>query len=120
MKKRLFIYGTLKRDRSQHHRLKAQRFVAEAVTLPEFRLLRLGWYPGLARVKEPSEGREIEGELWEVDRTCLEALDAFEGEEYERILISVKQQGDPKIQQVDSYVLMDPNWAKPDVGISWD
>lgn len=120
MKTQLFIYGTLKRDRSQHHRLQGQRFVCEAATVPEFRLLKLGWYPGLAKVATPGEGRAIEGEIWEVDAACLQALDAFEGDEYERVAISVTLKGGKEHLQIDAYVLKYPNWARPDAGISWD
>ncbi len=117
---RLFIYGTLRRDRSQHHRLQDQRFVGEAVTVPEFRLLNLGWYPGLARVPLLQEGRSIWGEIWEVDDACLQALDVFEGDEYERTRIQVSATNGVQPVLIEAYVLLNPDWSRPDAGISWD
>ena len=112
---RLFIYGTLKRQRSQHHRLRKQVFVGEAETRPHFRLLNLGWYPGLAFTED--DGQAIQGEIWEVSPECLEALDAFEGEEYARQTIEILRDGE--VEAVQAYVLTDPDWSCPDAGITW-
>lgn len=112
---RLFIYGTLKRQRSQHHRLRSQVFVGEAETLPHFRLLSLGWYPGLA--PSADNGQAIQGEIWDVSPDCLQALDAFEGEEYARQTIEIVRNG--QVESVQAYVLIDPDWSRPDAGITW-
>ena len=73
----LFVYGTLKRGLKSHHFLSRQEFVAEATTMPLYRLYALGWHPGM--VLDPDNGLEIRGELWLVDGECLAKLDAFEG-----------------------------------------
>jgi gamma-glutamylcyclotransferase (GGCT)/AIG2-like uncharacterized protein YtfP len=73
----VFVYGTLKRDCSNHHFLADQRFVSEARTIPGFRLHNLGGYPGMVPHADDREG--VTGEIWEVDEACLRRLDALEG-----------------------------------------
>jgi gamma-glutamylaminecyclotransferase len=72
----LFVYGTLKRGQKRHRFLAGQKFVGTARTLPLYGLFNLGDYPGLV---ERSDGRSIEGELWEVDAASLPLLDQVEG-----------------------------------------
>jgi gamma-glutamylaminecyclotransferase len=72
----LFVYGTLRRGESRHRYLAGQRYVGVARTQPQYRLFDLGDYPGLV---ERSNGRSIEGELWDVTPECLARLDAVEG-----------------------------------------
>ena len=110
MASRLFIYGTLKRGQVNHHLLAEESYLGPATTLPRFRLLNLGWYPGLALCED--KGRAIEGELWEVSDACLEALDAYEGSEYERRMIEVQ----PETSDVQAYILRQPDWSCPDAG----
>jgi len=73
----VFLYGTLKRGGTGHRLLQDQRFVGAARTQPAFRLYQLDGYPGL--VAAGTDGRSIEGEIWEVTAACLAALDQFEG-----------------------------------------
>lgn len=72
----IFVYGTLKRGGENHRVLAGQRFVGEARTAPAFRLYLLDGYPGMVPA---ADGREIRGEVWEVDPACLERLDELEG-----------------------------------------
>jgi gamma-glutamylaminecyclotransferase len=72
----VFVYGTLKRGGKNHQVIAGQRFVGAARTEPAFRLHQLDGYPGMVR---GSPGLSIEGELWEVDPTCLARLDDLEG-----------------------------------------
>jgi molybdenum cofactor cytidylyltransferase len=74
---RLFVYGTLMRGGARHHVLRGQRFLREALTLPKYLLFDLGAYPGL--VVAEGEGQGIHGELYEVERGLVPALDATEG-----------------------------------------
>jgi gamma-glutamylaminecyclotransferase len=73
----IFVYGTLKRGGSNHRFLEGQRFLGAARTRPLFRLFELDGYPGM--VAAPEGGRSIEGEIWEVDPSCLGRLDELEG-----------------------------------------
>ena len=73
----LFLYGTLKRGMSNHHRV-AGEFLGEARTRPLYRLYALGWHPGLVGPVEDG-GVAIAGELWRVGEDVLAQLDEFEG-----------------------------------------
>lgn len=76
-RKLVFVYGTLKRGGSNHHYLAAQKFVGEARTKPGFRLYELNGYPGMIAVAADREG--VTGEVWSVDASALQQLDALEG-----------------------------------------
>lgn len=82
----LFVYGSLKRDGQHHEELRGARFVAEARTVPGFRLVTLELGPASysALVRAPGSPSMVRGELFEVPEELLPALDAFEGSEYER------------------------------------
>lgn len=85
---RLFVYGTLKSDQSNHHRLAGQHYIGIAHTTTEYRLFEiegrfesLGTYPGLLKLPYPNvtgKGVSIEGEIWDVDDACLAKLNAYE------------------------------------------
>ena len=72
----LFVYGTLKRGRRNHHLLADQEFLSEAQTLPRYRLVDTGSYPCL--VEDHKSGVAVSGELWRVEDHCLTRLDTLE------------------------------------------
>jgi gamma-glutamylaminecyclotransferase len=72
----LFVYGTLKRGDCRHSVLAGQTFQGQARTAPRYRMYNVGSYPALV---ETPDGLAIEGELWQVDATCLARLDEVEG-----------------------------------------
>ncbi len=74
----VFVYGTLQRGRPLHEHLAAHRFVGEAETRPEYRLYRIGWYPGLVESPTSEQGLAIHGEVWDVDEPGLRLLDDVE------------------------------------------
>ena len=78
---KLFIYGTLKRGHSRAGVLSGQRFLGEVYTQARYRLYDTGSYPALVEValSDGVRGREIQGELWQVDAACLATLDKIEG-----------------------------------------
>lgn len=73
----MFVYGTLKRGGSNHGFLADERFAGDARTIPGFRLIDLGEYPGL--VAAPAASSTVSGEVWSVDAAALARLDALEG-----------------------------------------
>ena len=81
MSTRLFIYGTLKRGGRLHRYMRDQKFLGEVKTTPQYRLFNVSWFPGLREQadEDEGEGKEIEGELYEVDDRCLAILDQVEG-----------------------------------------
>jgi len=77
-KRRIFVYGTLKRGYCRAANLVGQQFLGEAKTLAHYRLFDCGSYPGLV---EAENGLEILGEVWTVDAACLRQLDLVEAVE---------------------------------------
>ena len=74
---KVFVYGTLKREFSNHPVLQAAccEFLCEdTIPIGEFTMLDLGWFPALI---ESADGSEISGEVFEVE--SLEPLDQLEG-----------------------------------------
>lgn len=118
MKTLIFVYGTLKRGGDNHGWIQQQQFVAEARTLPIYRMYDLGGYPGMVRV--PNQGLSIEGEVWEVDEAGLAKLDILEdteGGEYERV--SVPLLGDFAERHVEGYIYLRSTEDRRDVGVCW-
>lgn len=113
----VFVYGTLKRGRENHHWLAGQRWVAAARTKPCYRMFDLGGYPGMIRVEH---GISIEGEVWDVDEGGLARLDVLEdieGGEYERV--SIELEGDFASRSVEGYLYLRGVDGRRDVGVSW-
>lgn len=115
---RLFVYGTLKRGRSNHHFLIGQQFAGAARTLPLYRMFDLGGYPGL--VLAVDNGLAIEGELWDVDEACLGHMDRLEGvdqAEYRRQVIEMA----PPFRQgpVEGYVYLRSVRGLREIGAVW-
>lgn len=113
----IFVYGTLKRGRSNHGYMQDQRFVGEAKTTPIYRLYDLGGYPGIVTA---SEGLSICGEIWEVDAKGLVKLDILEdieGGEYVREAIPLLAPFDQT--RVEGYRYLRPVSGCRDVGQAW-
>lgn len=80
----LFVYGSLRRGRSNHEELRGASFLGEARTREGYALVRIGDYPALV-----AGGESVAGELYAVDDAGLGQLDAFEGDAYERAVIEL-------------------------------
>lgn len=77
---KIFFYGTLKSGFSAHYLLEHDaKFVAKATTSSQYSLYDVGSFPGM--VKEESQSG-VKGELFEVNKKCLERLDRYEGIEH--------------------------------------
>lgn len=72
--RRLFVYGTLMRGGHHHDVLEGARFVGANATVPEFDLVFIDYYPALLRGGRTA----VVGEVFEVDATMLQRLDALE------------------------------------------
>ncbi len=114
----VFVYGTLKRGLSNSRYLSGQRFIAEARTQPNFRMVDCGGYPGMYTAT--GNGLSIAGEIWEVTDECLARLDLLEdiaGGEYERVLIPLLPPHD--VSPVQGYLFKrDPSRFRQ-VGDNW-
>ncbi|HEY6079313.1 MAG TPA: gamma-glutamylcyclotransferase family protein [Polyangiaceae bacterium] len=87
----LFVYGSLKRGQRHHAELQSggARFLGEAWTEPGY-ALAAGPGDYVAMVRAAADSR-VPGELFEVSAALLEALDAFEGDEYCRASVRVTE-----------------------------
>lgn len=117
---RVFVYGTLKRHWYNHHYLHGQQFVGEARTAPLYRLHDMGGYPGMVLATPEQEGLSIEGEVWDVDPTCLAKLDLLEdvvGGEYVREVIPLLP---PFAEEtIQGYRYLRPTEGCRDCGSRW-
>jgi gamma-glutamylaminecyclotransferase len=105
MKSLVFVYGSLKRGRSNHAWLAGQSFIGTATTRPVYRLFNLGTYPGM--IESPVAGQGIRGEVWEVDSEGLAKLDVLEGieeGEYARVLARLAAPFDAAVVQTYVYL----------------
>ncbi len=115
----VFVYGTLKRGFCRHHYLESQQFLGEATTQPLYRMVDCGDYPGLLPADRES-GRTIQGELWQVDATCLKILDEVEGVAmglYARRTIHLQPPFDQR--QVQAYIYLRDASRMSDAGGDW-
>jgi molybdenum cofactor cytidylyltransferase len=96
----LFVYGTLMRGEVRHGVLAGQRFLREAVTRPKYLLHHLGDYPGL--VVADGEGQAVHGELYEVARRLVPALDEVEGapDEYRLEPVEINGEAGPVLTYI--------------------
>lgn len=117
MRTLLFVYGTLKRGGRLHGHMAGGRFVAEAATVPRYRLLRVGWYPGLV---DAAGGTAVVGELWEVEADHLRRLDDVEGVAeglFERRSVELQVAAGAEVQ---AYFYARSAEGLPDAGECWD
>ncbi len=70
----VFVYGTLRRGEKNHALLASATYLGAARTRPEFELIDLGGYPGMA----DGGSCAVLGELYLVEPNTLVSLDALE------------------------------------------
>ena len=101
---RLFVYGTLAPGRANHEVLKGIPGSWEAATL-RGTLLQEGWGAamGCPGIVATADGDEVEGFVFSSAHLAdhWPRLDAFEGEGYERVSVTVTVNG---TQEVEAYV----------------
>jgi gamma-glutamylcyclotransferase (GGCT)/AIG2-like uncharacterized protein YtfP len=100
MKHLVFVYGSLKQGMMRHKSLANQKYIGVATTEPLYAMFQLSGYPAMIDKTHPEgekllaqAGREIYGELYEVDMDCLNELDKIEGVSsnlYERKTVHLK------------------------------
>ena len=73
--RRILVYGTLLAGEPNHHVLGGSRLVDAGRTLPRYRLVDLGSFPGLVTKGITS----VTGEVYAVDTVVQGALDRLEG-----------------------------------------
>jgi gamma-glutamylcyclotransferase (GGCT)/AIG2-like uncharacterized protein YtfP len=105
----LFVYGSLKRGQGNHRELGSAAFVGEVRTVPRFALRVLDGFPLLV-----AGTHSIRGELFVFPSARLLALDAFEGELYERREIELADG-----RCVLTYMARDPSTGVAYPGDEW-
>jgi gamma-glutamylcyclotransferase (GGCT)/AIG2-like uncharacterized protein YtfP len=105
----LFVYGSLKRGRANHHRLDAAQYVASACTAPCFGLRVIDGYPALV-----PGSRAIAGELYRIRVAALPVLDEFEGAGYVRCEIELDGS-----ERALAYLSREPDAGAPYPGNEW-
>ena len=70
----VFVYGTLRKGEVNHHLLKGAEYLGEHTTLPRYRMLDLGAYPGLVEAGYTA----IVGEVYRINLKQLILLDRLE------------------------------------------
>ena len=116
----IFAYGTLMRGECRHQYLDNQQFLGEALTLPKYRLVNCGTYPGL--LDAPESGQSVYGEVWAVSAACKRVLDEVEGVDdklYETRTVQLGSQfaASPVIAyfylpDASALPVIDPDWRK--------
>lgn len=105
----LFVYGSLKRGRTNHVQLGRAVFLGAARTRSRFALRIIDGYPALV-----SGGRAVVGELYRIATTDLARLDEFEGEGYERQLVELETS-----VFAFGYLARRPDAGEPYPGVEW-
>jgi len=105
----LFVYGSLKRGRANHHELRAAQYLKGARTAPRFGLRMIDGYPALV----PGL-RAIAGELYRIPVAALLALDQFEGAGYDRQEIELEHR-----ERALAYLAREPDAGAPYPGDDW-
>ena len=76
---RVFVYGSLKEGHSNHHVLRGAKYIGRDMILGPFEMVSLGYFPGVLDKGAEADISPIFGEVYEVDREGLAALDLLEG-----------------------------------------
>lgn len=71
---RLFVYGSLMQGQTAAWRLAEGRRIGSSQTADGFALFDLGEFPGM----QPAPDGKVSGEVYEISRQLLPALDAYE------------------------------------------
>ena len=79
----LFVYGTLRKSGISHHLLGGAKVLRENVWLSGHSMYSAGWYPFATA---DFQGK-ILGDIVEVSDSQWPALDAYEGDAYERVFL---------------------------------
>ena len=117
----LFVYGTLMRGGCRHRVLANQRFVGEAVTVSDYKLLDLDEYPGLIEILQTEQvGVAVHGELYEIAEPQWLSLDQVEGVDiglYSRA--PVRLQPPYADWPTFGYLFLGDSTVAPDAGTRW-
>lgn len=77
----MFIYGTLRKGHQRENALKGQEFLGLGRTVKPylFAYSPRTKFPAICEVPDIDHKTKVIGEVWKVDRKCLDLLDSIEG-----------------------------------------
>jgi gamma-glutamylcyclotransferase (GGCT)/AIG2-like uncharacterized protein YtfP len=109
----VFVYGTLRRGRSNHALLQTSTFIGEAATLKTYWMITAGAFPIVLDAAPEGCGlppRAVAGEIYRVDDATLLELDHLEreGRAYDRKATDVHEAGRKSVAYI--YVGVAPYW----------
>lgn len=103
-KRKLFVYGLLRKDLALHDVLNADDQPALIAHAPGFLILDLGGAPGMVPDHELEASSPAVGEVYEVDDKIFPRLDMIEGA-YDRTPITVFYPSqEKKVDVADAYI----------------
>jgi gamma-glutamylcyclotransferase (GGCT)/AIG2-like uncharacterized protein YtfP len=112
----VFVYGTLKYGQKNHSLLQKSKYIGEATTCNNYLLYDLGPYPCLVETR-PGKGKNIKGEVWQVNEDTMKRLDVLEGVEcdlYKRTRIRLIE-----FQDVWGYIYLQSTDDMEECGDNW-
>jgi gamma-glutamylcyclotransferase (GGCT)/AIG2-like uncharacterized protein YtfP len=108
-KVRVFVYGTLKKGLGNHGLLSGSKFIGTAHTVSKWIMIGESLaFPYVLR-RDGQIGKQIKGEVYEVDSSTLKRLDQLEGvpTHYKRINVYVEYDNKETSENVAMYVKAD-------------
>ncbi len=109
------------RGECRHHAVAGQRFIKNAITVPDYRLFRIDDYPGLVNVGA-GQGVQVSGELWSVDDATLQRLDVIECVDdglYERCPIKLETGSDGQQTVAEAWFYLPSVVGLEEIGADW-
>jgi len=76
---RVFVYGTLKQGHGNHPALEDCEFLGRSYIEGNYRMVDLGFFPGVVECADGGDTGRIFGEVYKVDEDTLYTLDLIEG-----------------------------------------
>ena len=107
---RLFVYGSLMKGELNAHLMAGARLVGSAQTVPAYRLVHLGGYPGMLS----GGGSSVVGEVYEVPAATLAVLDAFEEHPEVFVRTPVRLQTQPAVAGADAEAACEAYLLRPE------
>ncbi len=105
----VFVYGTLKEGFPNFHRNAGQRLPGLYRTVQRWPLYLVGERHSVWLVQQPGQGKHVHGQVFTVDASALQAMDALERTEasdgYRRVPLEVQAlDGASTVVQAQAYV----------------
>lgn len=117
----VFVYGTLKKGFLRHSALRNAKYIGEFKTSPNYLMYHVHPPAGYPALVESESGKEIVGEVYEINQQILTDLDQIEGVPYlyRRAEIALQDPEGLLEQPVIGYLFQQPVDDLKEIGIQW-